>query len=125
MYKMLKIVKVDSNYCDYFDLIKIKDGKYGVVNINNMIPVTSSNYSLIDLNVKTNSISEIKYKILLKNQLDYLNTIYFEVLYKSNRLYDLYVNNHLSKNIKDRCCNFPLLEEKCNEYNNSRELQEV
>ena len=122
---MLKIVKVDSNYCDYFDLIKIKDGKYGVVNINNMIPVTSSNYSLIDLNVKTNSISEIKYKILLKNQLDYLNTIYFEVLYKSNRLYDLYVNSHLSKNIKDRCCNFPLLEEKCNEYNNSRELQEV
>ena len=94
MYKKIKIVKVDSDYCiflrkyddkvsynagnkelrpfvgilftvnncEYFaplsspkpkhiklkntlDLIKINDGIYGVVNFNNMIPVTNNNYT--------------------------------------------------------------------------------
>ena len=27
-----------------------------------------------------------------------------------------HITNHLPKNVKDRCCNYPLLEEKCNEY---------
>ena len=31
-------------------MIKIKDGEYGVINFNNMIPVTKNNYSIIDLN---------------------------------------------------------------------------
>ncbi|MBQ3142768.1 MAG: type III toxin-antitoxin system ToxN/AbiQ family toxin [Bacilli bacterium] len=32
------------------DLVKICNGKYGVVNFNNMIPVTSCNYTVFDLN---------------------------------------------------------------------------
>ena len=36
---------------------------------------------------------------------------------KSNILYKLYKENKLHKNIKNRCCNFPLLEKKCREYN--------
>ena len=32
------------------DLIKIKDGEYGVINFNNMIPVSSNNYEEFDLN---------------------------------------------------------------------------
>ena len=32
-------------------------------------------------------------------------------------LYDKYVIGSLPKSIRDRCCDFKLLEEKCNEYN--------
>lgn len=36
---------------------------------------------------------------------------------KSKLLYNLYKNDNLPKNVKDRCCNCILLEEKCREYN--------
>ena len=32
------------------DVIKIDGGRYGVVNFNNMIPVTSNNYEIFNLN---------------------------------------------------------------------------
>ena len=102
MFKSFKIVKIDSNYCDYLrqfdskvsynrgnkdlrpfigvlfyienieyfvplsspkpkhkqikntlDLIKIENGEYGVINFNNMIPVTTKNYELYDLDKQT------------------------------------------------------------------------
>ena len=121
MYRSLKIVRVDSHYCDFLrnfdskvsynaglkelrpfigvlfkindceyfaplsspkikhkrlkntlDMIKIKDGEYGVINFNNMIPVTKNNYSIIDLN-HTNKDNIGTYRLeLLKNQLRWL-----------------------------------------------------
>jgi len=165
MYRRIRIVKIDSKYCDYLrnfdnkvtynagtkelrpfigvlfkintceyfaplcspkekhkklrntiDLLKINDGKYGVVNFNNMIPVTDKNYNEFDLNKKATDKNE-KYRIeLMKNQLRWLTTNKKEIYTKSKLLYDLYNNNKLPKNVKERCCNFPLLEKKCNEY---------
>ena len=115
MSNRLKIVKVDSKYCDYLrkyddkvcynagskelrpfigilftidncqyfaplsspkpkhksltntiDLLKINDGEYGVVNFNNMIPVTSNNYTEFNLNKKTNDKMEMARINLLK-----------------------------------------------------------
>lgn len=109
MYRNIKIVKVNSDYCDYLrkyddkvvfnfgnkklrpfvgilftigkieyfaplsspkikhkklkntiDLIKINDGRYGVVNFNNMIPVMPNNYEIFDLNKKEIDSSKIK-----------------------------------------------------------------
>ena len=174
IYKNLKIVKIDSKYCNYLrkydnkvvyniglkelrpfigvllkvnkceyfaplsspkekhkrmkstlDLIKIKDGEYGVVNLNNMIPVNRNNYIEFDLNRKTNNELDISRIELLTNQLRWLTLNKKEIYTKSRVLYNLYVNNKLSKNIKDRCCNYPLLEDKCNKYNLNKELQEV
>lgn len=162
----LRIVRVDSNYCDYLrkfdnkvaynkyekeqrpfigilfkiysyeyyaplsspklkhknmkntlDFFKIKDGELGAVNFNNMIPVNESNYSLVDLNKETLTIAELKYQKLLKEQLDWLNANYKQVKNKSFKLYQLYSNGKLPENIRARCCNFKLLEEKCVEYN--------
>ena len=162
----LKIVRVDSEYCDYLrefdnkvaynkyekelrpfigvlfkidkceyfaplsspkqkhikmkntvDFFKIKDGELGAVNFNNMIPVTKENYSLVDLNKETLTISEMKYQKLLIEQLAWLNANYHQVKNKSFKLYDLYTKGKLPENIKSRCCNFKLLEEKCIEYN--------
>lgn len=99
------------------DFFKIKNGELGAVNFNNMIPVNENNYSLVDLNKETLTIAELKYQKLLREQLDWLNANYHQVKNKSFRLYQLYNNGKLPQNIKSRCCNFRLLEEKCVEYN--------
>lgn len=126
------LFKIDS--CEYFaplsspkakhksmknmiDFFKIKDGELGAINFNNMIPVTERNYFILDLNKETLTMSESKYQKLLREQLNWLNSNYYQVKNKSFRLYTLYNNNKLPKNIKERCCNFKLLEEKCVEYN--------
>ncbi len=169
MYKNLKIVKVDSDYCDYLrkfdnkvpynkgrkelrpfigilftveeclyfaplsspkpkhqklkntiDILKIKDGIYGIVNFNNMIPVTKNNYVEFDLKNKSPNKNE-KFRIeLLNNQLRLLNANKNEIFKKSKLLYNLYKNNKLPKNVKDRCCNFELLEEKSKDYEKSK-----
>ena len=82
-----------------------------------MIPVNESNYSLVDLNKETLTIAELKYQKLLREQLDWLNANYYQVKNKSFKLYQLYNNGKLPQNIKSRCCNFKLLEEKYVEYN--------
>ena len=161
----LKIVKVDSDYCDYLrkfdnkvsynkfekelrpfigilfqidtceyfaplsspklkhkkmkntvDFFKIKDGELGAVNFNNMIPVNENNYSLVDLNKETLTVAELKYQKLLREQLDWLNANFKQVKNKSFKLYQLYISGKLPESIRERCCNFKLLEEKCVEY---------
>lgn len=92
------------------DFFKIKNGELGAVNFNNIIPVDKSNYLLIDLNKETLTISELKYQKLLKEQ---LNSNYKQVKNKSSKLYRLYFEGRMPKNIKSRCCNFKVLEEKC------------
>lgn len=98
------------------DFLKIKGGELGAVNFNNMIPVKEQNYYLVDLNKTNISIPEQKYQQLLKQQLKWLNEHYKQLKNKSFKLYQLYNNGRLPANIKDRCCNFKLLEEKCLEY---------
>ncbi len=98
------------------DFFKIKGGELGVMNFNNMIPVTSNFYTLIDLNKETLTIEESKYQKLLQEQLQWLNANYYQVKNKSFKLYQLYNAGRLPEKIKMRCCNFKLLEEKCLEY---------
>ena len=85
--------------------------------ILDMIPVNENNYSLVDLNKETLTVAELKYQKLLREQLDWLNANYKQVKNKSFKLYQLYSNKKLPENIRARCCNFKLLEEKCAEYN--------
>ena len=82
-----------------------------------MIPVTSENYTLYDLNPKGKTIKELKQINLINNQLRWMNNNKDEILNKARFLYKLYINKNLASNVSNRCCNFPLLEEKCKEYN--------
>ena len=167
MIRNLKLVRVDSRYCDYLrsfdskvpynmhikstrpfigilfkienfeyfaplsspkekhkimkntiDFLKIKNGELGAINFNNMIPINSNNYFLINLNKDYVTSSDIKYNKLLKEQLNWLNNNYIQVKNKSFNLYLKYNQKKLSPNIMDRCCNFKLLEEKSLLYNN-------
>ena len=97
------------------DLLKINDGEYGVINFNNMIPVNKNNYIEFDLNKKTDDKNEMFRLNLLRNQLRWLTANRKEVMTKSKLLYNLYKNKKLPKNVEDRCCNFPLLEDRCKE----------
>ena len=98
------------------DFFKIKNGELGAVNFNNMIPVNENNYSLVELNKETLTMSELKYQKLLREQLEWLNANYYQVKNKSFKLYELYNNGKLPENIMKRCCDFKLLEEKCKQY---------
>ena len=95
------------------DFMKINDGMLGIVNFNNMIPVKENNIELFDID----DYKENKYSNLLRLQLYYLNRDYDKLCRNSKILYDKYVSKNLTKVIYDRCCDFKLLEEKCEEYN--------
>ena len=98
------------------DLIKIKNGEYGVINLNNMLPVTLDNYEIINLD-SPKDINETKRFNLIKKQLRWINSNRYKIYDSATTLYDLYVNNKLPLRIKKRCCNYLLLEEKCISYN--------
>ena len=101
---------------DMIDFLRIDGGKLGVVNFNNMIPVSKSEYSLIDFN-KISDLFGKNYVLLLKNQIYWLIRHDEKLYRKSKKIYKDYIKGKLNKKIKERCCNFKLLEEKCKEYN--------
>lgn len=96
------------------DIIKINDGKYGIINFNNMIPVQKEYYELLNFN----DIKDEKYKYLLQLQLNWLNHHAKMIKDKAFFLYNKYKSGALSSSIMNRCCNFILLEEKSKAYDN-------
>ena len=116
-----KHVKIKSK----IDFMKIDNGKLGAINFNNMIPVDNKNIEYINFDIIKKSKEEKQYLKLLKEQLFWLNRRKEKIYNNSEEIYHRYTNNRLPRNIKDRCCNFPLLEEKCMEYNSIKTLQEA
>ena len=99
------------------DFFKLDHGNLGSVNFNNMIPVSKLNYKIIDLTQSTNDIAFKKRLVLLRKQYYWLLDNFDYIKNNANKLYRLYINNKLNESMYNRCCNFKLLEEKCNEYN--------
>lgn len=102
---------------DKIDFLKLDGGKLGAMNFNNMLPVSEKNIIYLNLYEENLSLSEKKYNSLLKSQLYWLNRNKERIYGRSKKLYDKYITDELEYNIKIRCCNFILLEEKCYEYN--------
>lgn len=100
------------------DFLKIDNGKLGAINFNNMLPVTENNIVKLDLDKECLTKSEEKYTKLLKEQIYWLNRNDEKLYGRSKKLYDKYIDGTLNSNIVKRCCDFKLLEEKCNEFNN-------
>ncbi len=93
------------------DIWKISYGELGIVNFNNMVPCPEGVLTeLLPI------VSDEKYKTLLEKQISSINAHRVELLNKIKRFRNKYENDLLPKNIKERCCDFPLLEEKCDEY---------
>lgn len=99
------------------DFIKINNGLWGAINFNNMIPVNASLISKINMDILTTDEPQTRqYKELLRNQLTWCNSHSEKIIKTSNKLYSMIINNKCSPNLKQRCCDFKLLEQKLSEY---------
>lgn len=99
------------------DFRKINGGEYGVINYNNMLPVVEE--ALIEFNIQKEP--DYKYRNLLQNQYRIIKSDFDKI---TKAAYDLYIFCEIDdKNlkpyesaIKNRCCNFKILESYCNTY---------
>ena len=93
------------------DFRKIKNGEYGAINFNNMIPVADEALILIDIP----HLSDVKYRRLLENQYSAICADAVEIKATAQKLRNLiFTKDELLSNydkvVKQRCCNLPLLE---------------
>ena len=95
------------------DVFKIDECKLGVVNINNMIPTPIECISEV-----LPKVNDEKYKILIEDQTTYINDNKSKLFSKIKKFKMQYDKNFLPINVRERCCDFKLLEEKCKEYIN-------
>lgn len=101
------------------DFLKINHGKWGAINLNNMIPVSLDHLTKVDPRiVPTDSKADIDYKNLLSNQLSWCNANRAFILNQAEKLYDTIVRGKAWGTLADRCCNFTLDEQRCLLYTN-------
>lgn len=91
------------------DFIKIRN--YAVINLNNMFPVPSGQFSYVDISKERNS----KYKSLLLTEYRYIKSIQEKIRKNAATLYQLKVKGTPSPLTK-RCNDFELLEMLCKKY---------
>ncbi|PAD73076.1 type III toxin-antitoxin system ToxN/AbiQ family toxin [Paenibacillus campinasensis] len=93
------------------DVIKMDDGKLGVINLNNMIPVPDS--AIIHIDIST--YPDEQYKNLLMNQMRFIRSNEDLIKKKAKRLYQV-VNSEKQTKLNERCCKFLLLEDAALSY---------
>ena len=110
---------------DSLDFIKLmnldKTHLFGVINLNNMIPVKAEYMTPLDyktIGCQADFISEVqkeRYIRLLKNELRSINERADKIMANASRLRDNYIQYPKGKYAL-RSCDFALLEQKCAEY---------
>lgn len=99
------------------DFKKLQNGELGAINLNNMIPVLSSELIKIDID----NITDVSYRRLLQKQAIYINKIEESIKISAFNLYNIINSRDLDLSptkikIKNRCCNLPLLEKVYENY---------
>ena len=89
-------------------ILKIHNGKYGILGFNNMIPVEEKYLINFDINNEKDT-----YRQILVSQHRFCNKHIREIEEKAKSTYQKSQKNRFFKKV---CCNFKLLEEKCIEY---------
>ncbi|MDR0767205.1 MAG: type III toxin-antitoxin system ToxN/AbiQ family toxin [Methanosarcinales archaeon] len=106
-----------SNMKNMADFIKINNGDWGVINLNNMIPVPQRLLTKVDFSLLSVVTAEDRhYKNLLQNQLSWCNEIKNKdfILEKAEKLY--YSITNYESCFRNRCCDYILLEQECLKY---------
>ena len=99
------------------DFIKINAGKWGAINLNNMIPVLPQNLIGVQTNIlTTDTPQETNYKYLLKNQLQWCTSNSAQIIRQAQRLYNMITSGRAYPGLMVRCCDFSVLEAKCAAY---------
>ena len=94
------------------DFLKISNGKYGVINFNNMVPVPEKEIIEIDYT----AIKDKEYLSLLENQIRWSLLNSSKIKKHAEKLRERSMKNKLPNRIKSRCCDFSLLEKQLEKY---------
>lgn len=96
-------------------IMKLDDGKLGLLGFNNMIPVPDD--ALVSFDIDNEP--DLKYGELLRRQVTYINRRKADVLNHASQTYYNVVNK---KNafLLSICCDFKKLERACKQYNPNR-----
>lgn len=105
---------------DMQDFLKIEGGKLGGINLNNMMPIPKCYLEKIEIE----TIEDKKYRRMLKKQISWINQNELRIHNRARNLYYLIINGHTTKQLLKRCCNFRLLERKCDDFMKEHELKE-
>lgn len=89
-------------------ILKIHNGKYGILGFNNMIPINKENLIEFDINKENED-----YKKILISQYHFCNKHIDEIRYKALETYKRSQKNNFFKKV---CCDFKLLEEKSKKF---------
>ena len=115
--------KYDLSMKSHTDIILIDDGKMGIINLNDMIPVPKAKkdklLTEVEYKVDINDNNEIvKYKNLIQDQISWCNKTDNKkiILKKALRTYKLYDKLPDNNKLKQRCCNYKYLESVCKAY---------
>ncbi len=95
-----------------YHIMKLDEGRLGILGFNNMIPVCED--SLIKFNIDNER--DEKYSRLLKEQLNFINRNKKSVYDHASKTYYSRVNNK-SEFLRKICCDFKELERACDKYN--------
>lgn len=107
------------------DFLKVNQGTWGAINFNNMIPVTEECVEKVDMKIMPDdSKAERDYKNLLSNQLSWCNSNRDVILNQANKLHTLIVTGKGWPNLRRRCCNFLVDEQRCAEFVRGQERSE-
>lgn len=93
------------------DIFKIRNGELGIININNMIPTPIECITEV-----LPTITDEEYKTLVKDQTTFINNHKKNLFTKIKYFTLQYDKGNLPEKVKERCCDFRLLEEKCHDY---------
>ncbi|WP_147368507.1 type III toxin-antitoxin system ToxN/AbiQ family toxin [Fusobacterium necrophorum] len=109
------------------DFIKIDNGNLGIINLNNSVPVNKDQLKLLDINSLKNSlkVEEKKYGTLCEDQLIWCNDNLERIEKNFKKLYTLSINGKLPESIRDRCCDFKVLEKQCLDYSNKLKQEKL
>jgi protein AbiQ len=96
------------------DFLKINEGKWGAINLNNMIPVVPASLLKVDLKIRPDDApDEQAYKTLLANQLSWCNQHRDHIRAQAVKLHSLIISGEARPELSKRCCNFSLDEQRC------------
>ncbi|MCI8617278.1 MAG: type III toxin-antitoxin system ToxN/AbiQ family toxin [Clostridia bacterium] len=113
--------KKHENMKNKIDFIKINSGRDGVINLNNMIPIPEECY---EIKLKEEIKNDKKYGIILKYQIKWCNNNKEQIVNNARKLYNLIISEKVSLTLKNRCCDFKVLETKLNQYILNQEKSE-
>lgn len=96
---------------EQIDFIKI--GDKSVINLNNMFPVNEKSIKKVEIEME----KDIQYRQLLRNEYVLCIPKFDKIVKNANALYKQVTIYNMK--IKERCCDFKLLEDKCKNYINT------